>query len=73
MDGKKIWPKVGDKLVHQSRKKPGEIVAEVVAVNKVLGTISLRVGTREYSSLSAAAKAIAGGSQNGWVFWGLKR
>ena len=28
---------------------------------------------KEYASLSGAAKAVAGTSQNGWMYWGLKK
>ena len=28
---------------------------------------------KEYGSLSGAATAAAGTSQNGWIYWGLKK
>ena len=28
---------------------------------------------KEYGSLSGAASAAAGTSQNGWIYWGLKK
>ena len=35
--------------------------------------VKVRVEGKEYASLSAAAEAISGSSQNGWVYWGLKK
>lgn len=67
------WPKPGDELVHEFRKVPGTVVAEVVAVDKSMGKISLHINGKDYSSVSAAAKAVTGFETNGWVFWGLKK
>ena len=73
MGQEKKWPRVGDKLVHQFRKKPGQIEAEVIAVDRVSGLIALRVGDREFPSLSSAAQVFSGAAANGWIYWGLKK
>ena len=69
----KRWPHVGDKLVHRFRKKSGEVVAEVVAVDKKRERVSVRIGKREFQSLSAAGEAMSGVPTNGWIYWGLKK
>lgn len=69
----KIWPAVGDKLVHNFRKKSGSVVAEVLSINKENEEIVLRIGEDVFPSLSAAAHSISGAQSNGWVFWGLKK
>ncbi|EME5140831.1 DUF2924 domain-containing protein [Pseudomonas aeruginosa] len=73
MDQDKKWPRVGEKLIHQYRKKPGYAEAEVVSVDKKSGAISLRVGDQVYPSLSSAAQALSGAAANGWIYWGLKK
>lgn len=73
MDQEKKWPKVGEKLTHAYRKKPGKVEAEVVAVDKKNGAISLRIGKQTYPSLSSAAEAMSGAAANGWIYWGLKK
>lgn len=73
MEPEKKWPRVGDKLVHQYRKKPGQAEALVVSADKKSGSISLRVGDQVYPSLSSAAQALSGAAANGWTYWGLKR
>lgn len=72
MDQDRQWPRVGDRLIHQYRKKPGHAEAEVVSVDKKSGAISLRVGDKVYPSLSSAAQALSGAAANGWTYWGLK-
>lgn len=72
-DAKKSWPRVGDKLVHRFRKRPGHVVAEVTAVDKKGGKVSVRIGNKVYPSLSAAAQAMSGSASNGWMYWGLKK
>jgi len=59
------WPKHGDELVHKFRKVLGTVVAEVVAVDKYMGKISLHMNAKDYSSVSAAAKAATGFETNG--------
>lgn len=73
MEQNKKWPRVGDKLIHHYRKKPGCAEAEVVSVDKKSGTVSLQVGDNIYSSLSSAAQALSGTPANGWTYWGLKK
>ena len=69
----RIWPRPGDRLIHRFRKRPGEVAAEVVSVDKNTGRVSVRVGGAVYRSLSAAAYASTGYATNGWVYWGLKK
>ena len=66
-------PEEGEVLVHRFRRRPGEVRAEVVSVDLERRTVRVRMDGKEYASLSAAAKAVAGTSQNGWVYWGLKK
>ena len=67
-------PEVGEVLVHRFRRRKGEIRAEVVSVDRESRQVAVRMNGKEYPSLSAAAKVAAGGtSQNGWVYWGLKK
>ena len=66
-------PDVGEVLVHRFRRRKGEVHAQVVSVDHESRSVTLRINGVEYSSLSAAAKAVAGSSQNGWVYWGLKK
>ena len=66
-------PGVGETLVHRFRRRPGEIHAVVVSINKDPLSVTVQVEGKEYPSLSAAASAISGTSQNGWVYWGLKK
>ena len=67
----KRWPAPGDRLVHKFRGGVSEVVAQVVSVNRDDGKISVKVNGQVYVSLSSAAKAVAGHSTNGWIFWGL--
>lgn len=69
----RVWPTVGQKLVHGNWGGSEGVTAEVVSVDEEHGRVSVRVGSEVYSSLSSAAKAITGNSTNGWVYWGLKR
>jgi hypothetical protein len=69
----KSWPKAGDKLVHAFRKRSGQVVAEVVAVDKKNRKVSVRIGSKLYPSLSAAAQVVSGHASNGWLYWGLKK
>ena len=73
MTSERQWPKPGDRLVHRFRKRPGEIVAEVVSVDKHSGKVAVRVEGKDYPTLSAAAANVTGHATNGWVFWGLKK
>ena len=66
-------PEVGEMLVHRFRLRDGEVRAEVVGVDHRSRSVTVRMDGKEYSSLSAAAKAVAGTSQNGWIYWGLKK
>ena len=66
-------PTVGEVLVHRFRKRPGEVRATVVSVDRERRAVSVRLQGKEYPSLSAAAKAADGTRQNGWVYWGLKK
>lgn len=69
----KTWPKVGQKLIHEFRGKPGAVTAVVVESDRKSNRVRIRVEGVEYDSLSAAATAISGSPQNGWVYWGLKK
>lgn len=66
-------PVVGEVLVHRFRRRKGEVSAEVISVDPERKLVRVRVEGTEYASLSAAAKAVAGTSQNGWIYWGLKK
>ena len=67
-------PEVGEVLVHRFRRRKGEVRAEIVTVDRESRQVTVRMNGEEYPSLSAAAKAAAGGtSQNGWIYWGLKK
>ena len=66
-------PKVGEVLVHRFRQGAGEVQAAVVSVDQETRSVVVEVDGKEYPSLSAAASAIMGTSQNGWVYWGLKK
>jgi len=69
----RIWPVIGDKLIHQRRKKRDPIEAEVIFVDSVNGKITLKIGEEIFHSLTAAANFMAGWSCNGWIYWGLKK
>lgn len=66
-------PMVGEILVHRFRRQPGEVRAEVVSVDEESRSVRVRIGDKVYPSLSAAAKAVGGTNENGWVYWGLKK
>ena len=66
-------PEVGEVLVHRFRMRQGEVRAEVVSVDKASRSVTVRMDGKEYPSLSAAARSVAGTSQNGWIYWGLKK
>ena len=66
-------PTVGEVLVHRFRRRAGEVRAEVTSVDRESRAVKVRMDGREYASLSAAAKAVSGSSQNGWIYWGLKK
>ena len=66
-------PAVGDVLTHKFRKRVGEVRAEVIGVDETTGRVAVRVNGKDYASLSAAANAVAGTTQNGWIYWGLKK
>ena len=66
-------PEVGEVLVHRFRRQVGEVRATVVRASENPRSIAVAVDGKEYPSLSAAASAISGFKQNGWVFWGLKK
>ena len=66
-------PAVGEVLVHRFRRREGEVKAKVISVDPERREVKVRVEGTEYASLSAAAKAVAGTSQNGWIYWGLKK
>ena len=66
-------PTVGEVLVHRFRRRTGEVRAEVTSVDRESRAVKVRMDGREYTSLSAAAKAVSGSSQNGWIYWGLKK
>lgn len=66
-------PDVGEVLVHRFRRRPGEVQAVVLSVDREKRSVVVEVDGKEYISLSAAASAIAGTNQNGWLFWGLKK
>ena len=66
-------PEVGEVLIHRFRRRKGEVRAEVIDVDRESRTVRVRMDGKEYASLSAAAKVAAGTSQNGWIYWGLKK
>ena len=66
-------PALGEVLVHNFRRREGEVRAEVIGVDLERPSVKVRMDGKEYPSLSAAAKAAAGTTQNGWVYWGLKK
>ena len=67
-------PEVGEVLVHRFRRREGEVRATVLSVDRATRSVTVRMNSVDYPSLSAAAKAAGGGtSQNGWVYWGLKK
>ena len=66
-------PDVGEVLVHRFRRRPREVQAVVLSVDRERRSVAVEVNGKEYSSLSAAASAILGTSQNGWIYWGLKK
>ena len=66
-------PSVGEVLVHRFRRRPGQIEAIVTHVDQDNRSVTIEVEGKEYSSLSAAAEAVSGSSQNGWTYWGLKK
>lgn len=61
-------PTKGEVLVHRFRRWPRQVRAEVVSVDPERRCVRVRMEGKEYASLSAAAKAAAGSSQNGWVY-----
>ena len=63
-------PDVGEVLVHGFRRREGEVRAEVTAVDREGRPVRVLMDGREYASLSVA---VGGTSQNGWVYWGLKK
>ena len=72
MESERIWPKVGQKLVHRFRKT-GEVVAKVVSVDRKAEKVTVQIGGKVYSSLSTAAKSITKKPVDGWTYWGLKK
>jgi len=73
MNDKKLFPKIGDKLIHKFRKRPGSVTAEVISIDMERGDVSVKIGRDVFPSLSSAAQSIAGHSSNGWTYWGLKK
>lgn len=73
MSHRKNWPKVGQELVHKFRAKRGQVTARVLKSDEAAGKVTVRVGKKTYSSLSAAAKGCSGYIDNGWTYWGLKK
>jgi len=69
----KAWPKPGDRLTHASRKTGETFEAVVLQADEQAGTLTVRVGDKTFSSLSAGAFSITGKSTNGWIYWGLKK
>lgn len=67
------FPKPGDRLVHRYRKRPGQVTATVISADPETGRVEVRVGDKNYPSLSSAATALSDSEMNGWVFWGLKK
>ena len=59
--------------MHHFRRRPGEIRAVVLSVDREKPSVVVEVESKEYGSLSAAASAISGTNQNGWIYWGLKK
>jgi len=57
---------VGAVLFHPGRRHKERTVDAIVERD------GLRVGGKLFSSPSAAAEAIAGGSANGWTYWRVK-
>lgn len=72
MASDRVLPAVGQTLVHRNAKTGEVVSAKVIEVDEAKGTVRVRVGEKEYPSLSTAAKAVTGTSTNGWIYWGLK-
>jgi len=70
---KENLPEPGDTLFHKFRLKAGYVEAKFVSVDRKLMNITVRVNDKEYSSLSAQSKSVAGAAQNGWTYRGLKK
>ena len=66
-------PKEGEVLIHRFRKADGEVRATVVSISQNPLNVRVEIDGKEYASLSAAARAAGGTSQNGWIYWGLKK
>lgn len=75
MPSSRQFPKPGQVLTHtfSRRGQSGTVSAKVVSVDEKTGKIELSVGSKTYSSLSAAAVAQTGHPTNGWQFWGLEK
>ncbi len=73
MSLEKMWPQPGQKLMHYSRNRKRNVVAEVVEVDRKNEMVSVRVGKKVYPSLSAAARSITKKPVNGWIYWGLRK
>ncbi len=73
MSEEKLLPKIGDKLIHKFRKRPGFVTAEVISVDVERGDVSVKINGEIFPSLSSAAQSISGHSSNGWTYWGLKK
>ncbi len=62
-------PPVGTKLFASKRRPNREFVGEIVANASVESGRALLVDVQRYSSLSAAASALAGHARNGREWW----
>ena len=65
MKSDKQMPEVGKLLAHRFRKRPSEVVAEVISVDSNTGAVFVKVGDTVYPSLSAAARSVTRHSTNG--------
>ena len=66
-------PEVGEVLVCYFKRPGVEIRAEVLSVDRERRIVRVRMDGKEYGSLSGTAKAVAGTSQNGRIYWGPKK
>lgn len=70
---KKRWPRQGELLMHRFRNGVKAAVAKVIEVDKATNRVVVELGGKTFQSLTAAAEAVTGNTENGWLFWGLRK